>query len=105
MCIRDRNKPLDSIAAEFTAFQAWADQHPSKPILIAEFGATEREPGDRAAWVNGIPGWVNASSNIRAVVYFDYDKRSEQPWDWRLRTEADAWQAMKDVLGAAPFGN
>jgi hypothetical protein len=99
------NKPLDPIADEFTAFQAWADQHPSKPILIAEFGATERDPGDRAAWVQGIPGWVNASPNIRAVVYFDYDKRSEQPWDWRLRTEADAWQAMLDVLGAAPFGN
>ncbi len=99
------DKPLDPIADEFTAFQAWADQRPSKPILIAEFGATERDPGDRAAWVQGIPTWVNASSNIRAVVYFDYDKRSEQPWDWRLRTEADAWDAMKDVLSSAPFGN
>ncbi len=99
------SKPLDPIADEFTAFQAWADQHPTKPILIAEFGATERDPGDRAAWVQGIPSWVNASPNIRAVVYFDYDKRSEQPWDWRLRTEPDAWQAMLDVLGSAPFGN
>ncbi len=99
------DKPLSSIANEFTAFQSWANQHPSKPILIAEFGATARDAGDRADWVRGIPAWVNASSNIRAVVYFDYDKRSEQPWDWRLRTEADAWQAMMDVLSAAPFGN
>lgn len=98
------DKPLSSISSEFTAFQAWANQHPSKPILIAEFGATERDAGDRAQWVQGIPGWVNASPNIRAVVYFDYDKRSEQPWDWRLRTEADAWQAMMDVLSSAPFG-
>ena len=98
------DKPLSPISAEFTAFQAWANQHPSKPILIAEFGATERDAGDRAQWVQGIPGWVNASPNIRAVVYFDYDKRSEQPWDWRLRTEADAWQAMMDVLSTAPFG-
>ena len=97
------DKPLSSISSEFAAFQAWANQHRSKPILIAEFGATERE-ADRAKWVQGIPGWVNASPNIRAVVYFDYDKRSEQPWDWRLRTEADAWQAMMDVLSSAPFG-
>lgn len=98
------NKPLSSVESEYTAFQAWANQHPSKPIIIAEFGATAREPGDRAAWVRGIPAWVEASPNIRAVVYFDYDKRGEQPWDWRLRTEEDAWLAMQEILGSYPFG-
>ena len=99
------DRPLEPIANEFAAFQAWADQRPNKPILIAEFGATARGPGDRAEWVRGIPDWVAASPNIRAVVYFDFDKRAEQPWDWRLRTEPDAWNAVLDVLSSAPFGN
>lgn len=101
----DHNKPLPPVEDAYTAFQAWADQHPTKPILIAEFGATERGPGERAEWVRGIPAWVNASPNIRAVVYFDYDRRPNgEDYDWRLRTESDAWQAMKDVLSSRPFG-
>lgn len=99
------DRPLEPITDEFVAFQAWADQRPNKPIIIAEFGATARGPGDRAEWVRGIPGWVSASPNIRAVVYFDYDKRGEQPWDWRIRTEPDAWNALLDVLSSAPFGS
>jgi len=101
----DLNEPLPHIAEAYNAFQAWADQHPTKPILIAEFGAGERGPGERAEWVRGIPEWVNASPNIRAVVYFDFDRRPQgEAYDWRLRTEPDAWQAMMDVLSAAPFG-
>ncbi len=98
------DRPLEPIADQFIDFQRWANQHPTKPILIAEFGATQRGPGARAEWVRGIDDWVNASPNIRAVVYFDFDKRGEQPWDWRLRTEPDAWQAMLDLLSSAPFG-
>ncbi len=100
----DLNAPLDPIQEAYTDFQAWADQHSNKPILIAEFGAGERSPGERAEWVAGIPSWVNASPNIRAVVYFDYDMRAHgEIYDWRLRTEPDAWQAMMDVLSSAPF--
>ena len=101
----DLDRPLEPIADQFTAFQRWADQHPTKPIIIAEFGATARGPGERAEWVRGIDDWVNASPNIRAVVYFDFDNRAVQPWDWRIRTEPDAWQAVKDLLSSAPFGN
>ena len=86
-------------------FQAWADQRPNKPILIGEFGAGSRGPGERAEWVRGIPDWVNASPNIRAVVYFEADRRDNgEPFDWRLRVEPDAFQAIKDVLSSAPFG-
>ena len=99
------SEPLGHVQEAFTEFQAWADQHSSKPILIAEFGATSRGPGERAEWVNGIDEWVNASPNIRAIVYFDFDRNPNgEPYDWRLRTEPDAWQAMLNVLSSAPFG-
>ena len=100
----DPSQSLTPIAEEFTEFHAWANQR-HKPILIAEFGAGERGPGDRAAWVSSIDQWVTANPLIRAVVYFDIDKRPEEPWDWRIRTEADAWQALRDLLGSAPFGS
>ena len=101
----DLNAPLTDIADAYTDFQAWADQRPHKPILIAEFGAGQRGPGERAEWVNGIDDWVSASPNIRAVVYFDIDMRPNgEIYDWRLRTEPDAWQNMLDLIGSAPFG-
>ncbi len=101
----DLDAPLTDIAEAYTAFQAWADQRPNKPILIAEFGAGQRGPGDRAEWVRGIRDWVADSPNIRAVVYFDVDRRPHgEIYDWRLRTEPDAWAAMMDVLSSAPFG-
>ena len=99
------DQPLPEIIDAFTEFQAWANQHPTKPILIAEFGATRREPGVRAQWVEGIRTWVNASPNIRAVVYFDFDRRPQgEDYDWRIRTEPDAWAAVKNLLSSAPFG-
>ena len=102
---RNLNAGLEPIEDRFTAFQAWADQRPNKPILIGEFGAGSRGPGERAEWVRGIPDWVNASPNIRAVVYFEADRRDNgEPFDWRLRVEPDAFQAIKDVLSSAPFG-
>ena len=101
----DLNAPLTDIADAYTDFQAWADQRPNKPILIAEFGAGQRGPGERAEWVHGIDDWVAASPNIRAVVYFDIDMRPNgEIYDWRLRTEPDAWNAMLDVISSAPFG-
>ncbi len=98
----DLSAPLTPIWNEFTAFQAWANQR-GKPIIIAEFGATPREPGVRADWVEQIPQWVDSQPLIKAVVYYDYFKNGEE-WDWRLRTESDAWQAMKDVVGHPTFG-
>ncbi len=98
----DLDAPLGPIWDEFTAFQAWANQR-GKPIIIAEFGATPREPGVRADWIAQIPQWVESQPLIRGVVYYDYFKNGE-PWDWRLRTEPDAWQAMKDVVGHPTFG-
>lgn len=101
----DLDAPLGDIADAYTDFQAWADQRPHKPILVAEFGAGQRGPGDRAEWVEGITDWVAVSSNIRAVVYFDIDMRPHgEIYDWRLRTEPDAWDAMMDVMTSAPFG-
>lgn len=101
----DLDAPLTDISDAYTAFQAWADQRPHMPILIAEFGAGQRGPGDRAEWVQGIDDWVSASEQIRAVVYFDIDRRPNgEIYNWQLRTESDAWAAMMDVITSAPFG-
>ena len=101
----DLNAPLPPISQAFAAFQSWANQRPNKPILIGEFGAGRRGPGERADWVEDIPSWVNASPNIRAVIYFEADRRDNgEPYDWRLRVEPDAYQAIKNVLSSAPFG-
>ena len=101
----DLNAPLPPISQAFEAFQSWANQRPNKPILIGEFGAGRRGPGERADWVEDIPSWVSASPNIRAVIYFEADRRDNgEPYDWRLRVEPDAYQAIKNVLSSAPFG-
>ena len=101
----DLNAPVTPVENAYRDFQAWANQRPHKPILVAEFGVSQRAPEERAEWIAGIPSWVQASSNIRAVVYFDIDRRPNgEIYDWRIRNEPQAWNAMLNVISSAPFG-
>lgn len=73
-------------------------KHPTKPVMIAEFGCAE-EGGDKAAWVKEIPAALKVSmKQVKSIVLFDIKKEC----DWRstsCKKTEDAYKAiLKDPL-------
>jgi hypothetical protein len=60
-------RSFSDVASEF---MAWAAGH-DKPILIAEYGAEDGEPGQRIAWMNATTTFVKTHPQIKGVVYYD----------------------------------
>nr|WP_240948142.1 endoglucanase [Planosporangium mesophilum] len=57
-----------------TPFLRWSAQHPTKPIMIGEFGVARAwGPAQRAAWLRDAAEVFKANPQIRAALYFESD--------------------------------
>jgi hypothetical protein len=81
----------------FQGFYDWAAPK-GKPLMIGEFGAQERRPGEKAQWLRDATDVLRTKfTAIKAVVYFDVKKR----YDWRLNSSPasrTAFRAMAKAL-------
>jgi Glycosyl hydrolase family 26 len=93
------NGSWTSFQQVFTGFYDWAVTT-GKPIMIGEFGALERGPGEKAAWIRAIgPTLRDAFPAVKAIVYFDENKSENgATYDWRLDATADSYQAWNDLI-------
>lgn len=81
----------------FGDFYRWAAPR-GKPIMIAETGSGEGEPGAKAEWIRSIPELLEQQlPEIDAVVYFDKDFRRRGHRDWRLDTSESAYAAWLEI--------
>lgn len=71
----------------------FARQHP-RPMLIAEFGAVEGEPGERAAWFDEMRRLLPEQPQIKGVVYFNHPQESRPKYDTTLAGETSALRAF-----------
>ncbi|WP_426514953.1 glycoside hydrolase family 26 protein [Dactylosporangium sp. McL0621] len=63
-----------TIGAFMRPFLEFCAQHPSKPVMIGEFGiARSRGSAQRAAWLQDASATFKANPQIRAVLYFESD--------------------------------
>jgi hypothetical protein len=77
----------------FEGFYGWASLK-KKPIMVAETGVQERNPGDKAQWISDASLAIKEDfPQLRALVYFD----SNQDYDWTLTTSASALEAFKQM--------
>lgn len=78
-------------------FLGWASSHP-KPVMIGEFGAEERGPKERAAWLLQAGAMVKRNAQLKALVYFDYDSlEHSRLFRWSLESSPStlaAWVAL-----------
>ena len=82
--------PWRSFEEIFTDFHVFGLQR-DKPMMIAEFGVQERQPGEKARWLEDIPRVLTSSLHgIDAIVYFDTHKGI----DWRLDTSRESYEAF-----------
>jgi hypothetical protein len=79
----------------FEGFYGWASLK-NKPIMVAETGVQERNPGEKAQWITDAREAIKDNFPLlRALVYFD----SDQDYDWTLTTSASALEAFKQMAG------
>jgi hypothetical protein len=80
-----------SFEKTFDAFYAWGVQRPH-PMIVGEYGAQERNPGEKAAWVLDARTTMQSKfTNIAGLVYFDANKT----YDWRMDTSSSALDAFR----------
>lgn len=68
--------------------------HPTKPIMVAEFGCAEKG-GDKAAWIKSMPFDLKSSmKNIKSINWFDIRKET----DWRITSSEKSLAAFKAIM-------
>jgi hypothetical protein len=82
-----------SFASIYTPFYEWGMAR-SKPLMVGEFGAQERHPGEKAQWlVETREALKTKFPGIKAVVYFDANK----DYDWRVTSSPETLAAFRDM--------
>ena len=80
-----------SFADIYGAFYDWGVAH-GKPLMVGEFGAQERNPGDKAQWLTDAREALKTKfPEIKAVLYFDANK----DYDWRVSTSPETLAAFR----------
>ncbi|MGI9608647.1 MAG: glycoside hydrolase family 26 protein [Acidimicrobiales bacterium] len=88
----------------FADFHEWAAPR-GLPIVIAETGVGEAEPGAKAEWLRSLPSLLESElPEIDALVYFDKDFTDAGHRDWRLDTSPEAYEAWLEI-SADPWLN
>ncbi|CAN5853152.1 hypothetical protein BH24ACT3_BH24ACT3_14870 [soil metagenome] len=95
-----------SFETVFANFYDWA-AGTGKPIMIGEFGAMERNPGEKAAWIQGVRSTVKARfPAIKALVYYDEHRCEDDArcYDWSLDSTSASYSAW-NTLARDPYFN
>lgn len=100
------NRPGDkweSFAEIYNGFYAKATRM-GKPLMIGEFGALERKPGEKEQWFRQAHDWLQAHPAIAAVVYFNADSTTNNIYyDWRVDTSPSSFEGFRYLFtGTAP---
>jgi hypothetical protein len=100
------NRPGDkweTFAEIYTPFYAKATKM-GKPIMIGEFGALERNPGEKDKWFRQAHDWVQQHPAIAALVYFNADSTTNDVYfDWRVDTSPESFEGFRYLFtGTAP---
>ena len=91
--------PYASFETIFSNWYGWASAH-DKPLMVAETGALERNPGDKAAWIKAMANTLKTKyTHIKALVWFDitFQETPTELMYWPVDTSPDAYQAWNDV--------
>jgi len=73
-----------------------------KPICIAEM-ATLGKPTDREGWITDAYRRIQESPEVKAVLYFDSEERTDEPQDWRVETSREALAAYSQAIAPGYF--
>ena len=101
-----RPVPWRSFGQIFAAFYRWGVST-GKPLLIGEFGALERAPGQKAAWFAEADRQLRTQfPAIRAIVYFDSYRENPsfgKYFNWKVTSSPSALAAFRAFVNDPYF--
>jgi hypothetical protein len=88
--------PLGEHLKPFFSFTA---AHPSKPVMIGEFGVARQWPSEkRAAWIRNGAAVFKANPQVKAVLYFESDPEDRKPDGmFSISDDPEALAAFKEM--------
>lgn len=77
-----------------------AKRYPGKPIMVAETGCPEDadDPTRKADWVREAYAYLKRQPAVRAVVWFNFDKRREGELNFRVDSSPAALKAFNETF-------
>ncbi len=79
----------------------FAKRYPSKPVMIAEFGCPEGDDGQKAAWIRAAYRTAKHWPQLKALVWFNLDKRREGELNFRIDSSPESLQAFNETFAAS----
>ncbi len=80
-------------------------RYPTKPAMLAEFGCAHGKPGQRGPWIRNAHAALIQYPQLRAVIWFNYDKRREREPNWRIDVTAASLRAFNESFAAPQVRN
>jgi len=83
---------FDHVLKEF------AVRYPKKPVMIAETGAAPGTGEQRERWIRDAHAYLERRTQVKALVWFHYDKRRENEPDFRIDTTPASLRAFNETF-------
>ena len=77
-------------------------RYADKPVMITEFGCAPGKPGQRRQWILAAHRTLERYPQVRAVIWFNYDKTREKEPNWRLEEADGSLQAFNKTFARPP---
>lgn len=107
-CRGNPNEHWESLEDTIRPFLDWSARHPSKRLVLPEFGSVEGSPGAKAAWLSDAADLMKRSEwsdRFAAIVYF-HDNHDDTAHgtscDWWLDSSGSALAAAR-AIAADPY--
>ena len=78
-------------------------RYADKPVMITEFGCAPGKPRQRAQWIRAAHAELQRWPQVKAAVWFNYDKRREGEPNWRVDVTPESLRAFNETF-AKPRG-
>ena len=76
------------------------NRYAEKPVIITEFGCAPGKPDRRAQWIRAAHENLSRRPQVKAAIWFNYDKRREHEPNWRIDATPDSLDAFNNTFAA-----
>ncbi|NNC81683.1 MAG: hypothetical protein HKN94_16180 [Acidimicrobiales bacterium] len=102
-CRGGGNEPWESLQSNIEPFMRFARQHPSKKLILGEWGSDEGSIGQKARWLDDVRALFKSGEykdRFAAVLYF-HDSAAGEGWPsctWWLNSSPETLSAAKRLI-------
>jgi len=75
-------------------------RYPTKPVILAEFGCAPGKANQRSDWIRDAFDKIRQNAQIKAAIWFNYNKHREGEPNWRLDVTPESLKAFNETFAA-----